>query len=113
MYQHTIQCVFLFFLPLFIHLTLFPVVVVAQIPFPSPRVSNYNTLLWAIKGSYPSILLIDVLVTRESNRNSTSGLGRRTRDWLQGPTSNELGQYMPSNTKVGSEATDKLIDMKR
>ncbi|KAI8611663.1 hypothetical protein BC830DRAFT_1140233, partial [Chytriomyces sp. MP71] len=60
-------------------LNTFAIVVMGQITNPSPRASNYNTLLWAIKGSYPCILLIDVLVTREmlmppSRANGTSSV---------------------------------------
>ncbi|KAI8607454.1 hypothetical protein BC830DRAFT_1158763 [Chytriomyces sp. MP71] len=44
----------------------FSIVVVAQLPVPlSPIMAGFNRLIWMVKGTYPSILLLDMLLTKE------------------------------------------------
>jgi hypothetical protein len=52
-------------------LTLSIVVIVGQISNPSLIVSNFNTFLWMVKGSYPIILLLDFLKTKDMLIEST------------------------------------------
>lgn len=45
------------------------IVVIGNIPEPNATTKNMNTLCWMIKGVYPFVLLIDILMTKESLTN--------------------------------------------
>ncbi|KAJ3247870.1 hypothetical protein HDU78_002951 [Chytriomyces hyalinus] len=41
------------------------IVIVGQFMNPSPTLSNFNHFLWWVKGTYPLIMLIDILLTKD------------------------------------------------
>ncbi|KAJ3096783.1 hypothetical protein HDU96_000646 [Phlyctochytrium bullatum] len=71
------------------------IVVVGQLPTPlSPTLANFNNFLWLVKGSYPMILLLDILMTKT--------MLIRTREKSSSGATGKRGNGAPPNTRPGN-----------
>ncbi|KAI8901438.1 hypothetical protein BC833DRAFT_577723 [Globomyces pollinis-pini] len=54
------------------------IVIIGQISDPNSNIKNLNSLVWAIKGTYPIILLFDIHTTKDMLIHAASNISHRT-----------------------------------
>ncbi|KAI8849441.1 hypothetical protein BC829DRAFT_391759 [Chytridium lagenaria] len=82
-------------------------------PFPVLKtLANFNSFLWLVKGSFPMILLLDILMTKNMLIASHILLHKQTANSMLGNNGNSRKKHEDEESGVGSSSVDHSTQIK-